>query len=230
MPVLDLSCPMPAVEPVKRDYDADPVPRETMETRTWDVRLGRFRYDARVHYFTHWGMCGTYIDFPGHVADTDEGTDAANCPIERLWRVETDLIRLQRADGSGGIDAEELAAAAPDGPPAPALVVNALGGTRFDAIRERSVWLMREAAAWIVERGVRILVSDVYESAVEPENVFGAFFETGIVTICQPVNLHRIAASRFRMTALPLPFAGATQLPCRLVADWEDPEAAGRDA
>jgi kynurenine formamidase len=221
MPALDLSAPLPLREPVKAAYDAEPVARETMETRTWDVRLGRFRYGARVHYFTHWGMSGTYIDFPGHVVDTDEGTHAANCPLERLWRVETDVIRLRRAGGSGGIGAEALAAAAPEGPASAGLVVNALGEVRYDGIPERSVWLTREAADWIVQRGVRLLVSDVYESAETPENVFGRFFAAGVFTVCQPVNLHRLAAARVRLTALPLPFPGATQLPCRLVADWD---------
>jgi kynurenine formamidase len=120
------------------------------------------------------------------------------------------------------ITRQELEAAAP--PPGPdgyggALIVNALGTRRFDEIEERSVYLARQAAEWIVETGVHLLVSDVYESDTDPQNNFPALFGGGVSTVCCPVNLHELTTPRVRLTALPLRFPGVTQLPCRLLAE-----------
>ncbi len=46
-------------------------------------------------------------------------------------------------------------------------------------------------------------------------------FAGGIATVCQPVNLHRIADPHPRITALPLVVSGVTQLPCRVIAEWK---------
>jgi kynurenine formamidase len=169
-------------------------------------------------------MAGTYLDLPTHIVETADGSDAANYPAARLYRVPAGVIHLDRQSGSGAISPAELAAAAPPLSGVKGLVVNALGARRFDAIRERSVWLTRDAVQWIVDRGVDLLVADVYESNSDPQDVFPLLFAARVATVCYPVELHRLDQPQAWITALPLRVPGATQIPCRVVAELNDAE------
>ena len=175
-------------------------------------------YTALIYQFAYDGMTGTYIDLPGHVKETDDGADAANYPAERLHRVEATIIHLDRESGSGAVGAKELEAACPKPFRGGALVLNALGSRKPEEVEFRSVWLGMDARQWIINTGVYLLVSDIYESQAQ-EGVFLDLFEAGILTVCEPDNLHMLTAPYCRLTALPVRFAGVTQLPCRLLAE-----------
>jgi hypothetical protein len=56
-------------------------------------------YTAIVYDYHHSGMVSTYIDFPGHIEHLNDGTDAANCALEKLYRVAATVIHLDCADG-----------------------------------------------------------------------------------------------------------------------------------
>jgi len=175
-------------------------------------------YTGMIYHFRHNGMVGTYLDLPGHIKETADGFDAANYPLEKLFRVEATVIHLERAGGSGAVTAAELAAACPVPFRGQALVLNALGTRRFDAIESRSVWLGPDARRWIIERNIHLLVSDIYESKTL-EGVFLELFRAGIATVCLPINLSALTTPYVRLTALPARFETATQLPCRVVAE-----------
>jgi len=198
--------------------------RDTYEVENWKVPdpSGGGQQDARVYVFHHDGMLGTYVDFPGHLAAADNGTDAANYPPEKLYRLDAAVIHLDRADGSGRVTAEEMQAAAGDVGRPEAVIVNALGRRRWDQIAWRSVYLAADAADWIVSTGAHLLVSDVYESDEDPQDVFGRLFRAGLLAVCLPVNLHELTAPRARLTVLTVRFPGVTQLPCRVLAEIED--------
>gem|GEM_PF-465384 len=227
MRIVDLTLAIPRVTLETEHLQAPPQERVTMRTRHWTLRDGPAPYTAAVHFFQHWSMAGTYLDLPGHIVETDDGADAASVPAERWFRRAALVIHLDRESGSGPVTAAELAAASPDSDPADALVLNALGARRFDAIAERSVSLSLDAVDWIAARGARLLVADVYEAAPVPHGVFPALFAHGIATVCAPVNLHRLTQPRVRLTALPLRFPGAVQIPCRVLAEEESAETVG---
>jgi kynurenine formamidase len=163
-------------------------------------------------------MTGTYIDFPGHIRDTDDGMDAATYPVTRLFRVQSSVIHLDRADGSGAVTAADLRAACPSPVRNGGMVINALGRKRFDEVKFRSVFLSSDAVAWIADQGVHLVVSDIYESAAL-HGVFGDFFRRGVLTVCSPVNLDALTTARVLLTVLTPAFRGVTQLPCRLLAE-----------
>ena len=188
----------------------------------WALGREGARYVALVYNFHHDSMAGTYIDFPGHIEHTDDGCDAANCPLESLYRLEAAVIHLARRSGSGKISADELRASGRAVSGCQALIVNALGELRFDQIDHRSVYLGREAVEWIIDTGAKLLVADIYESDSDPQDVFPDLFAAGVATVCHAVNLHLLTRPRLRLTALPLRFPGVTQLPCRLLAEIED--------
>ena len=192
--------------------------RETVSLERRAHRHRHVSYTSQVYRFTHDSMVGTYLDLPGHITETDDGIDAAGYPLHGLYRIDAVAIHLDRADGSGAVCADELAAACPCPVSGGALILNALGERRFDEIVERSVFLDRDTVRWIAGTGIHLLVSDIYES-IEPWGVFLKLFESGISTVCYPINLHRLTAPRAKITVLPARFPGVTQLPCRIVAE-----------
>ncbi|MHC4873940.1 MAG: cyclase family protein [Planctomycetota bacterium] len=195
---------------------------QTMSTnKKHIVQENGTEYDGIVHNFSFSGMTSTYIDFPGHIAGCEDGTDAANYELEKLYQVKTALIRLDRDCSSGKVCKEDLLTSVnvnlekekPD-----AIIINALGSKRFDEIKERSVWLSTEAAEWLVSLGIHLIISDIYESA-GIHGVFGTFFKGGVSTVCCPVNLEKINKDIFTVTCLPAKFEKSQQLPCRLIAE-----------
>ena len=223
MRLVDLSLPIPRDElHYMESLDSPPRKATTMTTREWRLRAGEIPYTARVHYFDLWSMSGTYIDFPGHIVETDNGMDAACAPLDALYRSPAAVIHLDRVSGSGGVSADALRRACPALDGCKTLVINALGDRRFDEIEERSVYLDADAIEWIIGTGARLLVSDVYESATKPQAVFLKLFNAGVFTVCYPINLRKLNRPRFFLTALPLRAPGATQAPCRVIAELED--------
>ena len=161
------------------------------------------------------------------------------------------VVRLERTSGSGSITAAELEAALPAAvraassatsrpscsgssaaPASPqALVINALGGRRFDEVAHRSVYLSAEACRWIIGLGVRLLISDVYESDGSPQGVFPSLFGAGLSCVCNAVNLAVLPASatstsRVELSCVPLATPGAVQCPVRVLAEVTEPPAA----
>ena len=211
--LIDLTLPAPA------EQSGEP----TCRLDEWHLTSGSLAYTAMVYHFRHDSMAGTYIDLPGHIKESDDGLDAVSYPLDKLYRVPTAVIHLDRDSGSGRIGAAEIEAACPPLRGDGALILNALGTRRFDEIIERSVYLGRDAVEWIAHAGFHLLVSDVFESNTDPQQVFNTLFARRVSTVCHPINLHRISRPLVRLTALPLCFAGATQLPCRAVAEMEAP-------
>ncbi len=198
----------------------------------WEVRTtllplssDRTAYTGVIHELKCSSMCGSYLDVPGHIRETDDGTDAANCPPERFWRLEARVAHLKRLQSPGAVTADELAAAFGTAPGAPCLVVHALeekdiwemGGEGEEVWRQ--TWLDASAVDWIVASGCRLLVSDIYESP-RLEGVFLRLFAAGISTVCMPKGLARLGgAARISVTFLPV--EGMVQMPCRIIAEEE---------
>jgi kynurenine formamidase len=187
-----------------------------------NLMAGALPYTAMVYHFRHDSMAGTYIDFPGHIKEADDGLDSVNYPPEKLFRVEAAVVHLQRLSGSGPVSANELRTACPPVGGAGALILNALGALRFDGIVERSVYLSKDAVQWIIDTGFHLLVSDVYESNTDPQKVFNLLFAARVSTVCCPINLHHVNQPLVRLTALPLCFPKVTQLPCRVIVELDD--------
>lgn len=177
------------------------------------------RYTGVVYRFAHDSMRGTYIDLPGHIRETDDGRTAADIPPEQLCRVPASVIHLARTNNSGAVTAAELEQAFGGVPSTPALIVNALGQMNSDGIDQRTVYLDSGAVQWIIGSGCKLLVSDIYES-LSLDGVFLKLFAAGISTVCEPVNLWKLPAQA-RLTVLFPRIRTVTQLPCRIVAEFD---------
>ena len=185
------------------------------------LKSARTKYTGVVYTITCDGMSGSYIDFPGHIAETDDGMDAANCPPESVFRVPAAVIHLDKRSGDGPVSGAELAAACPVTEATEAIIINALAaplGCR-DVV-PRSVYLDASAVEWIIERKCKLLVSDIYESKAL-EGVFLKLFAAGVKTVCRTVSLYKITAPQVKLTVLFPKMPGVTQLPCRVIAEEE---------
>lgn len=178
-------------------------------------------YVATKYQFAHDSLQGTYLDFPGHVIETEDGTDAGNYPLAKLAGIKAAVVHLDRGDGSGAVTADELRGACPPLEGCGALILNALGGRRYDEIVERSVWIAGDAVDWICGSGIHLLASDIYES--QPlHGVFLKLFQAHILTVCYPINLHLLTRPHVRLWALPMRIPGVNQLPCRAFAEMSE--------
>jgi kynurenine formamidase len=177
------------------------------------------KYTGVCYNFEINSMAGTYLDFPGHIAETNDGQDAENYPLEKLFRRSAKVIHLDRSEGA--VSAEDLRKSCPlKLNKGDALIINALGERQFYEVEKQIVYLDKSAVDWIVDQGVEMLISDIYESN-KLLGVFYYLFEAGISTICYPVNLDKLTAPEVKITALSLPARKVTQIPCRLIAEME---------
>ena len=172
-------------------------------------------FQAVCHKLRMDGMSGTYLDFPGHVAETDDGLHAGDCPIEDLFMVETTTLRLDRDPMERAVTADELRGLGVQ-VKGDALIVHALGEKRFyDYGLDDIPYFGRDAVQWIRDQGVRIFASDIYENKADLQGIFTALFADHVSCVCHPVNLGEIRRTYSRCCVIPLRMEGIVQLPCR---------------
>ncbi|MBO4647080.1 MAG: cyclase family protein [Lentisphaeria bacterium] len=206
MSVIDLSCAFP------------PGTAGKIRLREVPLRSDRTAYTGMVYDFEVNSMDGSYIDLPGHIRETDDGQRADNVPVENFYRVPCSVIRLNRTSGSGAVTAAELERAFGGKVTTPALMINALDPLDPDEIDLRSVWLDFSALDWMIACGIRLLVSDIYESKAL-DGVFLKLFQAGISTVCEPRGMNRIRGKIVELTVLFPKIATLTQIPCRILVD-----------
>lgn len=198
-----------------------PVPEAKARRVEVPIRSSGVAYTGMTYDFSLNSMDGTYIDYPGHIRETDDGLDALNYPVEKLFRVDAAVLHLDRASGSGPVHAADLEDAMPrdtGGVHGGALIVNALGSRRFDEIESRSVFLAMDAVKWIVGCKVHLLISDIYESQAI-HGVFTELFRHGVTTVCCPANLDQLTKPTVKISVFHFSIPGVTQLPCRVLAE-----------
>ena len=189
---------------------------ECRESRL-ELESAATRYTGVIYDIHIDSMTGSYIDFPGHIAQTDDGRRADNVDLADFYRMDATAIHLDRTERPGGITGAELEAACGGIPNTPAIIVHAMGAMEPMDIKFRSVWLTMDAVEWLIAVKCKVLISDAYESP-DLEGVFLRLFQAGVVAVCEPYHLHKIP-ERIELTIgfMKLP---ATQVPCTLLAEF----------
>ena len=202
------------------DLSGEFPPEAVRKIRLREVPLksAQTAYTGMVYDFEVNSMNGSYIDLPGHIRETDNGERADNVPMDKFYRVPCSVIRLNRKSGSGAVTGTELEQAFGGKVATPALMINALGPLDPDEIDNRSVWLDFSALDWMIESGVRLLLSDIYESKAL-HGVFLKLFAAGISTVCGLRNMCKVRGRFAEVTVLFPKIATLTQIPCRVLAD-----------
>ena len=182
------------------------------------LKSDKTEYTGVVYNISTSTMMGSYIDFPGHIKETDDGVNGANSDLADFTNMSAAVIRFDRAGQPGGITAEDLEKSYGGVPDTQAVIINALGSVSSFDIPPRSVYLTLDAVEWLKKTPCKLLVSDIYESTAL-EGVFLKLFEGGISTVCEPANLHKLPVGKVKLTVhfakIPI-----TQLPCTLVAEF----------
>lgn len=211
MPIVDLTRP---AEDLNWNGNLD----YELQNRLVPLQSNACRYTGVTHTLILKSMNSTYIDFPGHIQETDDGLDASNYPLEKLFRQEATVIHMNRDSESGEVTAEYLREAAGGDIKTKVLVINALGKLQSREIAQRSVWLSMDAVEWIISTGCHILVSDIYESR-NLDGVFLKLFAAGVSTVCEPYNLFMLPGKAL-ISVCVLPTPKMYQNPCRLIAEF----------
>ena len=207
MTCVDLTAPFHG-----RKVEAEIIRREV------PLKSDKTEYTGVVYNISHSSMMGSYIDFPGHILETDDGVNAANADLADFTGIPAAVIHLDRAGQPGGVSAADLEKAYGGVPDTPAVIINALGSTGSFGIPPRSVYLTLDAVEWLKKTPCRLLVSDIYESTAL-EGVFLQLFGGGIATVCEPANLHKLPSGVVKLNVL-FPKIAITQLPCALTAEF----------
>lgn len=194
------------------------IKKEEYTTSIVEIPVGEEIYKGIIHNFTLSSMSGTYIDFPGHIKEFDDGFDAGNYPVEKLFMVDATLIRLNRKGSAREISAEELQSTGIRKIGTGCLIID----TGWEQVHHRDTegiyFYGKDAIKWIISQPIHLFISDVYENHSEPRGIFVELFKAGISTVCLPVNLWKISQKKIKVCVFPLRVPGAVQVPCRLFA------------
>ena len=206
MRIIDLTLPIEEVQGGKPTAETYLVPLS--------VRGGKYR--AICYRLAMNGMSGTYLDLPGHIEEFDDGADAENFPLEKLFMLDTTVIHLDRRSLGREVTADELESA---GMPVKgdALLIHALGEKKcFEVAPDEIPYFGPSAIQWIVHKRPKIAVSDIYEKRPDLQGIFIELFRNRISCVCVPVNLDRIRETYPKTCIIPLRMRSVTQLPCRI--------------
>lgn len=140
-------------------------------------------YNGIIHNFNLSSMSGTYIDFPGHIKEFDDGSDAANYPPEKLFMVNATFIRLERKGKRREISASEIKETGVKVDTG-CLIID----TGWEKLHHRDTkgiyFYGKDAIKWIVSQPIHLFISDVYENHSDPQGIFVELFKAGISTVC----------------------------------------------
>ena len=182
------------------------------------LQSAKTKYTGMVYDLELNSMHSSYIDFPGHIRETDDGVTSENASMEEYYRVRCSRIRMDRESGSGAVSGSDLEKAFGGKISTPALMINALGEKEPTDIEERSVYLDDSAVEWIIASGVRLLLSDIYESQAL-EGVFLKLFSAGVTCVCMPRRMSLVKENEFLLSVIFMNVPGVTQIPCRILAE-----------
>ena len=181
-------------------------------------------YTGMVYHFNYGSMATSYLDLPGHIAETDDGCCAVKLDPGEWYRQPAGLIRITARPGAEfAIRPEDVERAMEGRTWHPWMVLHALGGRTDSEKPIRMTYLAMETVDLLIAKGVKVMLGDAWESR-RLEGVFLRLFGRGVSTVCNLVNLDKLPDDReFRITLGFLPYAGSvTQIPCSVLAEFEE--------
>lgn len=186
------------------------------------LKSPRTAYTGLVYHFRHGSMETSYLDLPGHIAETDDGRHAANIDLLDYYRQKTLLLRIKPTAAEYGVTPEDLEKALNGREWTPFVVINAQGVANDGYEPARKIYLTLEAVDYLAANGIKVLLSDAWES-VRLDGVFLRLFDAGISAVCNLVNLNKLPAEGEFLTTVSFPpYPGAvTQIPVSVIAEVE---------
>lgn len=199
--------------------------------RTSDVARGDLATASRLCLGTH---AYTHVDAPSHMIEGAPTLDQV--PLDRFWG-EAEVADLSGVPDATAITAADLERALPGLREGDVALLRTSLELRADwrsqEFWDRSPWLERSAAAWLVERRVRAVGYDFPQDrpirnlagggvTLADMPVHDLHLRAGITQVEYLRNLHLLDGRRGLFFALPLSLPGADGSPCRAFALLED--------
>ena len=177
-------------------------------------------YTGMVYHFRYGSMDTSYLDLPGHIAETDDGRHAKNSNLLDFYRRKAALLRITPPAAEYGITPEDLEKARNGRPWQEWMVINALGKKPDGYEPSRRIYLTLDSVDYLARNGVKYLFSDAWESP-RLDGVFLRLFDAGVSGICNLVNLDKLPDDReFLLTMSFIPYPGeVTQIPVTVIAE-----------
>ena len=169
------------------------------------------------------GQTGTYIETKAHLDSA--ATPVVDVPLDDLL-FDAVIVRLADKGSLERIGLEEIVARAPEMREGDAVVIRS-GWDRYWRERhfvEESPYLSREAAEWLIDRGIVLLGGDFprFDNVNAPEFPWDEFFDRVRFVLAPVVNLDAVTQDRVKLAAFPIKVEGAVSAPCRAAVflDW----------
>lgn len=162
------------------------------------------------------GQTGTYIETKAHIDST--ATPVVDVPLVELF-FDAVIVRLTDKGPLERITRGEIEARAPDILEGDAILLRSGWDRnwREPHFVDKSPYLAREAAEWLINRGIVLLGGDFprFDNVDAPEFPWHAFFEAVRFVLAPVVNLDAVTHDRVKLAAFPMRVEGAASAPCR---------------
>ena len=197
-----------------------PINRAHIFSERIPLKSAKTAYTGMVYHFRYGSMETSYLDLPGHIAETDDGRHARNTDLLNFYRRKAALLRITPPNEEYGITPADLEKARNGRSWQEWMVINALCGKDDGYQPARKIYLTLDAVDHLAKNGVKYLFSDAWESA-RLDGVFLRLFDAGVSGICNLVNLDKLPDDReFLLTMSFLPYPGeVTQIPVSVIAE-----------
>lgn len=216
--IIDLSHPIEARAPM---FPGHPGPEvEIFVSR--EASRAHYSGDTSflIHRYRFVGNTGTYLDAPYHrFAD---GADLASLPLAATVDLPGRVVDVAAAVEAGrhAVTAEQVAPAAEKGG---AALIHTGWSVRWGdpAYLGEKPFLSADAARLLAERGVALVGIDTWnidDVADGRRPAHTLLLRVGVPIVENLRGLDRLAATRFRFFAAPLPFSGGSAIPVRAFA------------
>ncbi len=171
-------------------------------------------------------ISGTYLEAGSHILEKGRNLDRYG--LERFIRPAR-ILRLPRQKAGALIDAPLLAEHAPRGGirKGEALIIDTGWGKNWNKAGYvlQCPNFTRRAVEWVAGKGIAIFGVDVpciesawsEDAAEEKGGLLGLLFRRGALLVAPLVNLSRVKKDRGTLFCLPLPVAGTSGAPARVI-------------
>jgi len=95
MAIIDISCPIQHHPAEREDFE--------VSKTLLPLKSDRTSYTGVIYRLSQGSMNSSYIDLPGHIAETDDGRDGANTPPQDFFRLPCTVVRLDLSSGYGAV-------------------------------------------------------------------------------------------------------------------------------
>lgn len=182
------------------------------------------RYPVYCQKFEIGGQTGTYIETKAHVDKS--ANPVSELPVDKFI-LDCAIIRLSKKEAGEKITLEEVKSRSGPLHPGEAVLLSTGWDSRWrDPLYvEGSPFISREAAEWLIDKGITLLGADLprFDNIKQPEFPWKLLWEKVELVLAPVVNLHQVRKDKVKLIAFPLKIGGACSTPTRAVVieDYE---------